>query len=150
MHTKAYEVIFVKGKFSAILLLFAAIGLLGGCSRSPETSAARPPFRVVERIEISFQNGPLSFQRSYHSSEKMQKILDYLLLIDPYGTPPVDPEKVGNTEFQILLLYTDGSQKRYRQRGHRYMQVQNGSWKYIDPEKAEQLSEILSQTPSDP
>ena len=140
----------MKGKFSVFWVLLAVLGLLCGCSRTMEVTQTRPPFRVVERIEITFQNGPLTFQRSYTSHEKMQKILDYLLLIDPYGTPPIDPEQVGTTEFQILLLYTDGSQKIYRQRGQRYLQVQNGVWKYIDPEKAEQLSQILSQTPSDP
>ena len=140
----------MKGKYAVFLVFIAVIALLCGCSRSMEMEETRPPFRVVERIEITFQNGPLTFQRSYKSSEKMQKILDYLLLIDPYGTPPIDPEQVGTTEFQILLLYTDGSQKIYRQRGQRYLQVQNGDWKYIDPEKAEHLSQILSQTPSDP
>ena len=140
----------MKGKISVILVLTSMIGLLCGCSRSAATPATRPPFRVVDHIGITFQKGPLDFQRSYSSPEKVQKILDYLMIIDPYGTPAEDPEQIGNTEFCIRLYYTDGSEKIYHQRGQRYMKVQNGDWKYIDPEKAEQLSQILSQTPSDP
>lgn len=139
----------MKGKFAAILLFLAVTGLLCGCSRSSKVPVTRPSFRVVDHIGITFQKGPLDFQRRYSSPEKVQKILDYLLIIDPYGTPTEDPELIGNTEFCICLYYTDGSEKIYRQRGQRYMKVQNGDWKYIDPEKAEQLSEILSQTPSD-
>ena len=139
----------MKGKISVILIFAALIGLLCGCSQSSVTPQTRPPFRVVERIGVTFQKGPLDFQRNYSSPEKMQKILDYLLIIDPYGTPVEDPEQIGNTEFCICLYYTDGSEKTYRQRGQRYMKVQNGQWKYIDPEKAEKLSIILSQTPSD-
>ena len=136
-------------KYAILLLLPVWVCLLSGCSHSTALPATKPPFRVVERVEITFQKGSLLSQRSYQQEEKIQRVLDYLLLIDPYGTPEVNPEAIGNSEFQIRLIYTDGSEKLYRQREHRYMKIQNGSWKLIDPEKAKQLSQLVSQLPSD-
>ena len=140
---------YVIKRFSLILLLCICMGIFSGCSQTTQIPATKPPFRVVERVEISFQKGSISSQRSYVQVEKIQKVLDYLVLIDPYGTPEVNPEAIGNSEFQIRLIYTDGGEKLYRQREHRYMKVQNGSWKLIDPEKAKYLSQIVSQFPSD-
>ena len=140
---------YVIKRFSLIFLLCVLISLLSGCSQATQIPATKLPFRVVQRVEITFQKGSINSQRSYVQEDKIQKVLDYLVLIDPYGTPEINPEAIGNSEFQLRLIYTDGSEKLYRQREHRYMKIQNGSWKLIDPEKAKYLSQIVSEFPSD-
>ena len=134
-----------------ICLLQAALCLLlssCGC----ETPAGQVPtqLRVVTEIGVYYKNGPLFAQRTYRNEEKMRQVLTYLRTVDAYGTPGEDPEAVSGSEFQIYLYFSDGSRKRYLQRADRYLQVDSGPWKKIDPKKAEELSRILSYMESDP
>ena len=130
------------------IVICLLLGLLcTGCgNRMPVTTL--PTHRVVTGIDITFQNGPLYARRIYTSAEKMSAILHYLRFIDPYGTPQEIPEQVKGSEFHILLTYSDGSEKLYRQRADRYL-MKDGNWKCIDPKKAQELSRILSQMESD-
>ena len=79
----------------------------------------------------------------------MQKILDYLRLINPYGTPDEDPETAVGSDFHIVLSYSDGYQKFYRQKSDRYLQNTDGRWQKIDPTKAEELARLVGQLESD-
>jgi hypothetical protein len=115
----------------------------------------RPPsgeqeeFRVVIGVTLRYDNGPLHAQRVYTSENKMQRVLDYLRLIDPYGRPAVDPEFVAGSQFHIELAFSDGSRKIYRQKADRYMQIDGGDWQTINPARAEELSLLLGQMESD-
>ena len=110
---------------------------------------AQVPVRVVTQINITYENGAIRTQRHYEDAEKMTQVLNYLRLIDPYGRPAVDPEIVGGSQFYIELAYSDGTSKVYRQKADRYMQIDGGDWKTIDPARAEELSLILGQMESD-
>lgn len=129
-----------------ILGLFCAI--FGGCmhfiSRPDPT-----PVRVVTRIDITYENGAIRTQRHYQDSYKMTQVLNYLRLIDPYGRPALDPEIISGSHFYIELGFSDGSTKVYRQKADRYMQIDGGEWKSIDPARAEELSLLLGQMESD-
>ena len=131
------------------IVICLLLGLLcTGCGyHAPITTI--PTHRVVVGIDITFQNGPLYARRIYTNSEKMSAILHYLRFIDPYGTPPEPPESVDGSDFYIVLSYSDGGQKLYRQHADRYMQVDGGDWKSINVEKAMELSRILGKMQSD-
>ena len=134
-------------KRSVVLCLLLSL-LCTGCGyHAPITTI--PTHRVVVGIDITFQNGPLYARRIYTNSEKMSTILHYLRFIDPYGTPPEPPESVDGSDFYIVLSYSDGGQKLYRQHADRYMQVDGGDWKSINVEKAMELSCILGKMKSD-
>ena len=75
--------------------------------------------------------------------------MTYLRLLDPYGTPEENPEEAAGSDIHIILSYSDGFQKTYRQVGDRYMMEDGGKWQKIDPAKAEELGEILGQLESD-
>ena len=139
-----------KNKIYALILsLFLFFILpLGGCSRHSSGDSASP-LRVVTKIDISYENGPIHCRRHYHDSDKMTQVLNYLRLIDPYGTPPEDPDAATGSLFQIKLTYSDGSTKVYLQKADRYMRIDNGPWKTINPAKAEELSLLLGQLDSD-
>lgn len=133
-------------KLIAVFLLAAL--LCSGCGyhapvATPETH------RVVTGIDITYHYGSILSQLHYTDSQKMSVILHYLRFIDPYGTPQERPEDVSGSDFYIMLTFSDSTQKWYRQHADRYMQVDGGSWKCIDPKKALELSRILCQMESD-
>ena len=142
----------MRNKSKKIMLIFSLFFIfilpLGGCSRHSSGDSAAP-LRVVTKIDISYKNGPIHCQRHYNDSDKMTHVLNYLRLIDPYGTPEEDPETSVGSLFHIELTYSDGSTKVYQQKSDRYMRIDNGPWKSINPAKAEGLSLLLGQLKSD-
>lgn len=123
--------------------------LLTGCGLS---NAIQKPsaYRVITEIYVDYQSGPLQEQWLFSTPEKMQLIVDYLRSIDPYGAPGEVPEETPGSDFQIKLLYSDGSLRHYHQHADRFMRIDDGPWKRIDPQKALELSQILGQLSSDP
>ena len=132
-----------------LIVIFLLMGLLcAGCGYHAPI-ATMPTHKVVTGVDITFQNGPLYARRIYSDNQKMAVILHYLRFIDPYGTPQETPEETPGSDFYIVLSYSDGSRKLYRQHADRYMQ-KDGVWKCIDPKKALELSRILGKMESDP
>ena len=129
-----------------ILGLFCSV--FSGCMHFV-TQKEEKPIRVVTQIDITFDNGAIHAQRHYQDAQKVRQILDYLRLIDPYGRPAINPELVYGSHFYIELSYSDGSKKVYRQKADRYMQIDGGEWKTINPNRAEELSLLLGQLASD-
>ena len=122
--------------------------LLSGC-KPLQNQGEQPEFRVVVGVTLRYDNGPIKAQRVYTSENKMQQVLDYLRLIDPYGTPQEDPDTVPGSNYRITLYFSDGSQTDYFQKSDRYMLRAGDSWKKIDPARAEDLGRIMGQLESD-
>ena len=142
----------MRGKAKNIITIISTGILLlcitTGCNRHPGDSGLSD-FRVVTAVTVYYDNGPINAQRHYTQDSKMQQILDYLRLINPYGAPDEDPETAAGSDFYIVLSYSDGFQKTYRQKGDRFLQGTDGLWKKIDPSKAAELSKIVGQLESD-
>ena len=134
-------------KISIMLALF--LFLLSGCHRQSPPESSLPIYRTVTSVTVTYKNGPIRAQRRYTSDEKMKRVMTYLRLIDPYGTPDENPEEAAGSDIHIILSYSDGFQKTYRQMGDRYMMEDGGKWQKIDPAKAKELGEILGQLESD-
>ena len=137
-----------KSLFAVITAIVLLLCVTTGCNRPSEDSGLSN-FRVVTSVSVYYDNGPISTQRHYTTDSKMQQILDYLRLINPYGAPEEDPETATGSDFYIVLSYSDGYQKFYRQKGDRFLQNSDGDWKKIDPSKAEDLSKIVGKLESD-
>lgn len=115
-----------------------------GCShREPENA---PVCTVVTRIELSRQDG---ITRTYSQSEKMEKILDYLRLADPFGLPDEDPETAEGHSYRIVVYSSDGQERCYWQKSDRYMRVDGGDWQKIKKGQGQQLDELLMTLPGD-
>lgn len=134
-------------KLFALFLTLAF--LLCGCGRWTPSAVDEPLCRVVTGVSVTYENGAIHTQRQYTDAQKMQAVLNYLRIINPYGKPEEDPEHVDGSLFRIILSYSDGCQKTYLQKADRFMMVEGGQWKRIDPDQAAQLSEIVGQLASD-
>ena len=122
---------------------------LCGCSRWFHYDSGPATCRVVESIDIYYENGPLQFHRVYTASDKMQSLLNYLRLINPYGTPVENPETAEGSTFRIIMNYANGCQKTYLQKSDRFLLVEGQPWRNIDSKKAQELSRIVGVIESD-
>ena len=137
----------VSKKVFLILPVLALV--LVGCCRIFHRPAS-VPYRVITQGQVYYENGALQGQRQFFREENIRNILAYLRYIDPYGTPKEDPEQAGGRIFDIRVIYSDGSQRRYEQRDDRYMRINGGPWKEIDPQKALALSGLWGMMSGDP
>ena len=122
--------------------------LLGGCCRifRQEDSV---PYRIITQVQIRYQNGTLQSHRQFFREENIRNIVGYLRYIDPYGTPKEDPEQAEGRIYDIYVIYSDGSRRLYEQRADRYLRINGGPWKMIEPQKALVLSGLWSMMPGD-
>ncbi|MBE6917223.1 MAG: hypothetical protein E7470_04900 [Ruminococcaceae bacterium] len=138
----------MKRKIAVIFLSMILALITAGCAhlqRPSETEA----YRVVTQIDVRYQKDRIVSEGSFFEPEKMQKILYYLRSISPYGTPAEDPAQIQGSDFFITLRYSDNTQKVYQQRDNRFMRIDSGPWKRIDPKRAIMLSQILDTMDSD-
>lgn len=134
--------------FFAVLVLSYML-LLTACCPQQDANTSTDAYRVVTQIHVVYQKDRIVSERKFTVDEKMQQILLYLRQISPYGIPAQDPEEVPGSVFYITLHYSDGTQKVYQQRADRFMRINGGPWKRIDPKRAVKLSQILGMMDSD-
>lgn len=132
-------------RIKTAIIILSFFLLLSGCSRQEPPSS----FPLVTEITVRYENGPIHGQLHYTEDDKMQLILTYLRLLNPYGQPPEDPETADGPLFEILLHYTGGKSAIYRQKADRYLQTEESPWLCIPPEKAQELSVLLGYLQQD-
>lgn len=135
----------MKIRLLKIWLLAAVTTCLLGCHKQVDMQQCR----VVTGVSVTYLNGPIQCQRQYTNADKMQQILNYLRTANPYGVPAEDPEAAEGSDFYIVLSYSDGCQKYYRQKANRFLRDTDGIWKKLDPSRAEKLGQIIGQMESD-
>lgn len=131
-------------------MVLAAALVLCGCSGWQGAGEPPPRCRVVTRVDIAYENGPIRAQRHYTAPEKMESVLNYLRQLHPYGTPEEDPEAAGGSDYYITLFYSDGCRSTYRQKADRFWAEEEGRWKKIRPNNAQELGLLMGQLESDP
>ena len=129
-----------------VLFCFCAF-IISGCSKND--TPANPLCRVVTRVDISCQHENILIQRHYTQNEKMESVLLYLRLLKPLGKPQTDPDSIDAEIFEITVHLSDGKQRIYRQKAHRYFSQQTRPWETIDPQQASMLYSIMRHLPSD-
>lgn len=137
-----------KCRFFCLLTAFLLTIFLGGC-RTGESISSIPQCRVVDGIRVYYEMAGIHLERVYVASNKVRAILNYLRWIDPYGAPEEDPETAEGSSFRIELHYSDGCSKTYLQKGDRFMKTDDGQWKRIDPDRAQEISKIIGKMESD-
>ena len=127
------------------ILILSVFLLLSGCSRKESQTS----FPLVTEITVHYENGPIHGQLHYSEDDKMQLILTYLRLLNPYGQPPEDPETTDGTLFQITLTHADGGVTTYQQKADRYLKSGEEPWLCIPSQKAVELSLLLGYLEDD-
>lgn len=128
-----------------VILTFFVFSACGNYDPRPSPSAPQ----TVVKVTVTYHSTQNSLQREYVSSEKMRAILNYLRWIDPYGKPTIDPDTTRGSLFRIALQLSDGTQTVYLQKADQFMQINDGPWLTIDPERAGTLSQIVEKMESD-
>ena len=137
-------------KRAFLILIFFMATLLYGCSLPSSHADSQPLCRIVTQITVIQQDDAAASQKLYTDAEKMQSILNYLRLIDPYGSPSVDPKSVDGSTVRIIVSHSDGFEQVYEQKADRFMTVNGGRWMCIDSEKAQTLHALIEGMESDP
>ena len=128
-------------KRMAFLLVFCV--LFCGCRKEEKA----PEHRVVTGVEVEYQQGEKVLRRSYHKTENVQFMLNYLRILKPFG--PVIPEGESSDNCRITLEYSYGPDSIYLQRGNSYLCRNGGDWESIDRTRATLLYPMLLLLPSD-
>lgn len=128
-----------------ILLCFSTV--LSGCVA--EKAPTQPLCKVVTQVDITCQQQDVLIRRRYTDSDKMQFVLVYLRLLKTRQMAQPEP---GQTEdlYEIRIHFSDGGQRLYRQKAHRFLSRDDHPWQAIDPEQAAGLYALMRALPSDP
>lgn len=128
------------------VLLCVFLFLLSGCRRD---GPPKPACRVVTGVDISFRYEDMRLQRHYTNSEKVESVLLYLRLLKPLGKASHAQELPEEDLYEITVHLSDGSDRIYRQKAHRYFSRPERPWEQIDPGQASQLYQLMRHYPSD-
>ena len=134
----------MKKKMIPFLMLSLAAFFLCGCQKEQ-----RPLCRIVTQVEITCDHNGLPISRRYTDDEKMQAVLLHLRLLHPAGIPDIDPEVVDADVYEIVVTLSNGQQRIYRQKDHRYFRKPSSGWQSIPPEQASRLYALMRHFESD-
>lgn len=134
-----------KRLFICMLLCFFQAGIFGGCKKDTQKLQTR----VVTQVDIRCQRQDVQIHRHYTDEKKMGYVLTYLRLLEPTGAPIRDPHTIRPDVYQITVVTSDGQQTVYRQKGHRYLAINDRPWHAIDPAMAAGLYKLMARLPSD-
>ena len=126
------------------IIIFFCTVIMYGCGQD-HTS---PVYRAVTQVDIVTRYEQQLIRIGYNTPEKMRPILLYLRLLKPEGKP-VQPDEYAQDVYLICISLSDGTQHYYRQASHKYVSIDNGPWKAIDPGHAAKLYSILRELPAD-
>ena len=130
-----------------VLIVILAAAVLMGCSLTRGPVQTQP--RTVTQITADYRSGVIELHRQYTDADKMRAVLNYLRCLTPSGIPDEDPTSVAGSVVQIVLTYSDGSTKTYRQRADQYLQIEDGAWQSIPSEKGREFPLLLGLMESD-
>lgn len=127
-----------------ILFCFSSI-IMSGCL----ANHSRPLTKVVTQVDISCQQEDVNISRHYTDTQKMEYVLLYLRLLKRKGKPDADPDTLDKDIYEITVRFSDGSNRVYRQKAHKYFSEGVGAWQLIDPAQAAGLYKLMEKLPSD-
>ncbi len=131
-------------KWSVFVFLWC--GLLGGCAvRNIKPGA----LRVVTQVSVTAAHNNEIMRKVFTDSEKMEAVLNYLRLLDPYLPSKYEADTFRSDAYEIIVHYSDGDQTTYHQIYHDYLKKDTGAWLRIDPAQASKLLPLLESMSTD-
>ena len=132
----------MKRKICLILLTLWAV-CLGGCGKQHILC------RYVTQVDIHCDHDGVPILRSYTSEDKMGAVLMYLRLLQIGSVPATDPDTIPADIYEITLTLSNGQQRTFAQKDHRYFRKPASGWQTIPPEQASQLYALMRHFESD-
>lgn len=114
---------------------------LCGCSMGQITPSYP---KLVTKITITETRDEMAVTHLYTNAQKMESILNYLRLLDPYPPVNISPDTFRADFYEITLHLSDNTKTVYRQLHDQYLQMNNGSWNRINSSTGSQLPDLLS------
>lgn len=133
----------MKRKLICFFMFFAAC-CLWGCR-----AQQRVLCRFVTRVDITCDHDGTPIIRSYTDEDKMEAVLLYLRLLRTGKPPAADPDLIPADIYEITVTLSDGQQRLYAQKDHRYFRKGNDAWMSIPPEQASGLYALMRHYESD-
>ena len=134
------------GKSKWVVLALFWCSLLGGCTTKPVKQST---VRVVTQIAVTASHNNEITQKVFQKPEKMEAILNYLRLLDPYLPSKYEAETFRSDAFEIIVHYSDGNHTTYHQIYHDYLKTDSGAWLRINSVYGSKLLSILENMPTD-
>ena len=132
-----------------ILLLFTVLSLTG-CSRSvPVPTETAPLCRYVTQVDMTCRQPADVLHKHFTRDEKIESILFYLRLLHDHGDIDTLPPDAEQTDYEIILSFSDGSQRVYHQRGSAYLSQDGGPWLILEQWQGRKLQTLFQLLPSD-
>ena len=133
-----------KRKWAVLALVLCC--LLNGCAAKRVTQNT---VRVVTQISVTAAHNNEIIQKVFNKPEKMETILNYLRLLDPYLPSKYEAETFRSDAFEIIVRYSDGNHTTYHQIYHDYLKTDSGAWLRINSAYGSKLLSILENMPTD-
>ncbi len=121
-------------------------GVLSGCAARKNTTNA---LRVVTQVSVTASHNNEILRKVFVDSEKMEKVLNYLRLLDPYLPSKYEAETFRSDAFEIIVHYSDGSYTTYHQIYHDYLRTDSGAWLRINASYGSKLLSLLESMSTD-
>ena len=127
----------------AILLILGIVGVCSGCLRK------KSALRIVEQIQVQWEEDGTGIRRVYEDPEKMTLILNRIRTLGQRFSTDTDPEMLDATIITMTLFYSDQTQRQYQIKPDRYVRVEQAPWQQANPKQVTALQLILQSLPSD-
>ena len=127
----------------AILLILGIVGMCSGCLRK------KSALRIVEQIQVQWEEDGTGIRRVYEDPEKMTLILNRIRTLGQRFSADTDPEMLDATIITMTLFYSDQTQRQYQIKPDRYVRVEQAPWQQANPKQVTALQLILQSLPSD-
>ena len=130
--------------FCLVLMLFMLCGCRQEAPRETEALC-----NYVTRVDMTCSSGGQMLYKQYTQDEKIESVLYYLRLLENDGDLQMLPRNATGADFEILLFFSDGGCRSYRQKGAAYLSQDGGPWKILKQRQGRKLMTLFKLLPSD-
>ena len=130
--------------FCLLLMLFT----LCGCSQKVPQET-KPLCRYVTQVDMTCRQSTDVHHKHFTQDGKIESILFYLRLLHDHGDIDTLPPDAEQTDYEIILTFSDGSQRVYHQRGSAYLSQDGGPWLILEQWQGRKLQTLFRLLPSD-
>ena len=133
-----------------ILNLFLIVLCLSGCRQEAAVPTQTAPlYRYVTQVDVTCRQADQVLHKQYIQDEKIESVLHYLRLLYDHGDIETLPADADQTDYEIILSFSDGGRRVYHQRGSAYLSQDGGPWLILEQWQGRKLLTLFRLMPSD-